>query len=75
MAGLNLRGGGQAGAGVGFTAGTAASPASAAGSTVTQQAYGVTADSTGPSTAKNGTVIAGLAGVGLLLFLWYTLPR
>jgi hypothetical protein len=69
MAGLNLRGGGQPG----FTA-TAASPPSMSGSTATQQAYGVAAGQ-GPSTARNGTIIAGLAGAGLIAFMWYTLPR
>lgn len=71
MAGLNLRGNGMAGAG--FTA-TAAAPPSASGTTATQQAYG-TAPSAGPKTAATGTIIAGLAGAGLLLFLWSTLPR
>jgi len=69
MAGLNLRGGGRPG----FAA-TAASPPSMSGTTATQQAYGLAA-AAGPSTARNGTVIAGLAGAGLLLFMWYTLPR
>jgi hypothetical protein len=74
MPGLNLRGGGQAGAGVaGFTA-TAASPPSMAGTTVTQAAYG-TATTPGPTTARNGAIIAGLAGAGLLVFLWSSLPR
>jgi hypothetical protein len=57
-----------------FTA-TAASPPSASGTTATQQAYGTAAGGGGPTTARNGTIIAGLAGAGLLLFLWYTLPR
>lgn len=70
MAGLNLRG---ASAGPVFTA-TAASPPSAAGTTATQQAYG-TIPSDGPSTARNGAIISGVAGAGVLLFLWYTLPR
>lgn len=70
MAGLNLRGGGG---GSGFTA-TAAAPPSMAGTTATQQAYG-TAYGPGPSTAKNGAVIAGIAGAALLLFMWYSLPR
>lgn len=70
MAGLNLRG---AGSGPVFTA-TAAAPPSASGTTATQQAYG-TAPSPGPSTARNGAIIAGLAGAALLVFLWTTLPR
>lgn len=70
MAGLSLRG---ASGGPAFTA-TAASPPSAAGTTATQRAYG-TAPPEGPSTARNGAIISGLAGAGLLLFLWYTLPR
>jgi hypothetical protein len=70
MAGLNLRGGGG---GSGFVA-TAASPPSMSGSTATQQAYGTQAGS-GPSTARNGSMIAGLLGAGLIVFMWYTLPR
>jgi hypothetical protein len=56
-----------------FTA-TAAAPPSASGTTATQQAYG-TAPSVGPSTARNGAMIAGVAGAGLLVFLWWSLPR
>lgn len=71
MAGLNLGRGG--GGGQSFTA-TAASPPSVSGTTVTQQAYG-TAATGGPTTARNGTLISGLAGVALLLFMWHSLPR
>jgi len=71
MPGLNLRGAGMASPS--FTA-TAAGPPSASGTTATQQAYG-TAPSVGPATARNGAVIAGVAGAALLVFLWSTLPR
>lgn len=74
MAGMNLRSGGGAGANAGSFTATAAAPPSMSGTTATQQAYG-TASGTGPSTAKNGTIIAGLAGIGLILFFWHTLPR
>lgn len=74
MAGLNLRGAGAGNVGAGFTA-TAASPPSAAGTTATQQAYGTAGGGGGPATARNGALIAGVAGAGLLAFLWYSLPR
>ena len=67
MAGLNLRGAS------GFTA-TAAAPPSMSGTTATQQAYGTSAG-VGPSTAKNGTMIAGVTGALVLVLLWYSLPR
>jgi hypothetical protein len=51
-----------------------ASPPSMSGSTATQQAYG-TAPSTGPRTAAYGAVIAGVAGVVVLAFLYHSLPR
>lgn len=73
MPGLSLRGAGGPAAGVGFTA-TAASPPSASGTTATQQAYG-TAPSPGPTTARNGAVIAGVIGAAVIVFLWTTLPR
>jgi hypothetical protein len=57
-----------------FTA-TAAAPPSQSGTTSTQQAYGTAAGGGGPTTARNGTIIAGLAGTAVLVFLWYTLPR
>jgi hypothetical protein len=44
------------------------------GTTVTQQAYGQNYGS-GPTTAKNGALISGVAGAALLVFLWWTLPR
>lgn len=69
MAGLYLGRGQQS-----FTA-TAASPPSTSGTTVTQQAYGTSQGGPGPSTAKNGTLISGVAGTLILLFLWYSLPR
>jgi hypothetical protein len=74
MPGMSLRGAGMARTGPAFTAATAAGTPSASGTTATQQAYG-TAPSPGPSTARNGAIIAGVAGAALLVFLWSTLPR
>lgn len=78
MAGLNLMGG----AGGSMSAGVyAASPPSMAGSTraatISSRAYGVGSDgpNCGPRTAAWGTVGAGLAGVAVLLYLWWSLPR
>ncbi len=73
MSGLSLRGATMRGPGPSFTA-TAAGPPSTSGTTATQQAYG-TAPAVGPSTARNGAIIAGVVGAGLLVFLWSTLPR
>lgn len=74
MAGLSLRGAGVARQGPSSYAATAASPPSASGTTATQAAYG-TAPSAGPATAARGTIIAGVAGIALLVFFWSTLPR
>lgn len=71
MPGLSL---GNYGGGGGFTATAAGASPATSGSTATQQAYG-TASGNGPCTAKNGTIIAGVAGTLVLLFLWYTLPN
>lgn len=74
MAGLSLRGAGMGAAGPSSYTATAAAPPSASGTTATQQAYG-TAPGVGPATAARGTIIAGVAGVALLVFFWSTLPR
>lgn len=70
MVGLNLGG---------YTA-TAAQPPSAAGATtIAQTAYGTgsspSGGANGPTTARNGTLVLGLAGAAVLVFLWYSLPR
>jgi hypothetical protein len=54
-----------------------AAPPSAAGTTITQAAYGPASGATagGPSTAMLGTVGAGLGAIALLWWLWWTLPR
>lgn len=74
MPGMSLRGAGLSGAGPAFASTAAVASTGASGTTATQQAYG-TAPSVGPSTARNGAIIAGVAGVALLVFLWSTLPR
>jgi hypothetical protein len=45
--------------------------------TVSQAAFGIGTSQTagGPRTAGFGTMAAGAAGVAVLLFLWYSLPR
>lgn len=46
--------------------------------TISQKAFGVfsqQAGAVGPRTAGFGTVALGLAGAGILLYLWYSLPR
>jgi hypothetical protein len=55
-----------------------ATPASpqASGLTVGQQAFGITAGGgVGPRTAAYGTVGGGVLAVGLLIFIWWSLPR
>ena len=68
MPGLNL--------GTGFRA-YAAQPPSAAGTTITSNAYGPAsgADMPGSNNAFFGTVGAGLVGIAVLAFVWYSLPR
>ena len=66
---------GSAGAGGGnsFTA-VPASPPSMSGTTYTQQAYG-TAPQVGKKGPFVGTVVSGVAGVLVLLYLYASLPR
>jgi len=68
MPGLNL--------GTGFRA-YAAGPPSAAGTTITAAAFGPASGASVPggNIPLFGTVGAGLVGLGLLVFIWYTLPR
>lgn len=78
MSGLNLMGSGTGTLSAGVYAATPPSMAgSPAAATISSRAYGVGSDgpSTGPRTAAYGTVLAGVAGVGLLLYLWWSLPR
>lgn len=63
---------------LGSFAATAAQPPSAAGATtVAQAAYGTGAPSpaSGPATARNGSLILGVGGALVLLFLYHSLPR
>lgn len=69
MPGLNLQ--------TGFRV-QAAAPPSAAGTSITANAYGPASGATvggGPSTAGYGTVISGVVGIAVLAFIWYSLPR
>lgn len=68
MAGLSLQ--------TGFRVFPAAPPA-AAGTTITQNAYGTSsgAGMEGPATPWLGTVGAGIVSVVILWFVWYSLPR
>ena len=50
--------------------------AQASGLTVGQKAFGIVAgDGQGPRTAYLGTVGAGVISLGLLVFIWWSLPR
>lgn len=44
-------------------------------STISQQAFGITSGSGGPSTAAAGAVGSGAIAAALLAWLWWTLPR
>lgn len=74
MPGLNLYGNAAAGVNSGLPPSYAASPA---GQTISSRAYGVgsAGPGAGPRTAAYGTVIAGVTGTVVLLFLWWTLPK
>jgi hypothetical protein len=71
----------QLGANFGVAVPAAALPPSYAqdpsGGTISSRAYGIAGASAGggPKTAAYGSVGAGLAGVAVLLWLWYSLPR
>jgi hypothetical protein len=71
MAGLSLNVGGYGSAAMPVAANTAAGPS------ISQQAFGVTAagPSRGNAIAAYGSVGAGLFGAVILLWLWYSLPR
>jgi hypothetical protein len=44
--------------------------------TIAQRAYGITASpQAGPKTAGYGVVGSGLLSLGILLFIWWSLPR
>lgn len=68
MAGLNL--------GTGFRA-YAASPPSGSGTTITAAAYGPAsgASVSGGNAPLFGTVGGGLIAIGIMAFIWYSLPR
>lgn len=68
MAGLALGVGGYGSAAVPV----AANPPS---STISQQAFGITSGTGGPSNAANGALISGGLAAALLAWLWWTLPR
>ena len=73
MAGLSLGVGARGYVGNGGMPDAANSPT---GPTIAQKAFGITAstDSAG-ARAANGTLIIGAAAAGLLVWLWWTLPR
>lgn len=81
MAGLNLTGKLGVSYGMGGSGVNAALPpsyaGSAAGATISSRAYGVGSDGSncGPRTAAYGTVATGIIAVGLLVYLWWSLPR
>ena len=60
----------------GYTATAAQPPSTAGATTIAQTAYGTgSTPTTGPTTARNGSILLGLAGTAVLVYLWYTLPR
>jgi hypothetical protein len=66
----------------GYGANGAAVPAAAiaspqaSGLTVGQKAFGITAGGgSGPRTAAYGTISAGVISLGILIFMWWSLPR
>jgi hypothetical protein len=70
MAGLSLLGSGQVTA--------ALPPSQGSASTITQMAYGVGSGadvSGGDKTAGFGTAAGAVLGIGLLCWLWWTLPH
>jgi hypothetical protein len=77
MSGLSLRTGLSVGGSY-----TPLTPASgmppSASSTIAQQAYGISGSGgtdVGPRTAALGTVSVGLISIGVLVYLWWSLPR
>lgn len=77
MAGMSLRSNLNFGASYGPLTPAAAGAPSARAS-IAQQAYGVAGagvDPAGPRTAAYGSVALGMAAVGILTFIWWSLPR
>jgi hypothetical protein len=76
MSGLSLMGTGNMSAGV-YAASSPSVAGSPSAATISARAYGVGSNgpNCGPRTAAYGTVITGMAGVALLLYLWWSLPR
>ena len=73
MAGLSM---GMGGFGGQVTATALPNAASQPGSmTVTQAAFGITAGAGGDDWAAKGSLVAGVVGAALLVFLWHSLPR
>ncbi len=72
MSGLSLRVGAGAGGGV-----AAAMPPSNAGSTIGQQAFGISSGSTGGDGKRPafGATATGVVGMAFLVWLWWSLPR
>lgn len=68
MAGLLLNG----------SMGVSSAAAPSGPTTIGSQAYGVGSDTSsyaGPKTAAIGGISTGMVAAGILLFLWYSLPR
>jgi len=76
MPGLSLGTGGY-GSYMGQGAVPAAAGVSPGAPTISQKAFGVYSQQTsaGPGFAGMGTVTIGLIGIGVLVWLWYSLPR
>lgn len=76
MAGLSLSTGIRAGANYSPMTPAAATPPTAR-NTIAQAAYGINGSGAnyGPRTAGYGSVGVGLVSIGLLIFIWWSLPR
>lgn len=75
MSGLSLNVGAYGG---GIPQGAMPVAANNPSSTISQKAFGVYSQqsgATGPRTAGLGTVALGILGAGVLVFLWWSLPR
>lgn len=75
MAGLSMRVAGYGGAATGGSGAAVPVAANNPSSTISQQAFGITAGTAGPSNAANGALASGALAAALLTWLWWTLPR
>jgi hypothetical protein len=66
----------NAGSGQGSTAGTAAMASASGPRTIGQQAFGTVAgDAGGPATSGYAVLLGSGVALGLMIFIWWSLPR